>query len=87
LKLRLRIAGLVAVVAIAIAWMAGAFRLSPYAHVAAIERAPTFRDATLLAAVERMLVAAAYLSHSFEYQHNPSVSGPTSMDHTASSSV
>jgi hypothetical protein len=65
-------------VAVAGAWKIGAFSPSPYAHVATIERTPVFRDATLLSEAERMPVAQAYLSRSFEYQHNPSVCGPTS---------
>jgi hypothetical protein len=60
------------------AWMFGAFSPSPYAHVASIERTPVFRNAALLAEAERMPVARAYLSRPFEYQHNPSVCGPTS---------
>ena len=69
------VAALCAVVA-AGAWQFGA--PSPYAHVASIERTPVFRDPALLAQAERMPVARAYLGHAFEYQHNPSVCGPTS---------
>jgi hypothetical protein len=65
-------------VVFAVAWAFGVFSPSPYARVTSIERAPTFRNATLLAEAERMPVARAYLSRSFEYQHNPSVCGPTS---------
>ena len=80
MKLRWGIAAVVAFCAVAVAgaWMLGAFTPSPYAHVASIEHTPTFRNTTLLAEAERMPVARAYLSRSFEYQHNPSVCGPTS---------
>jgi hypothetical protein len=65
-------------VIVAGAWQFGVFSPSPYAHVASIERTPVFRNAALLAQAERMPVARAYLGHAFEYQHNPSVCGPTS---------
>jgi len=65
-------------VVFAVAWSFGVFSPSPYARVTSIERTPTFRNAALLAEAERMPVARAYLSRSFEYQHNPSVCGPTS---------
>jgi hypothetical protein len=65
-------------VVVAGAWALGAFSPSPYAHVATIEHTPVFRNAALLAEAERMPVARTYLSRSFEYQHNPSVCGPTS---------
>jgi len=71
------VAALCAVV-VAGAWELGVFSPSPYAHVATIERTPVFRNTALLAEAERMPVARAYLSRSFEYQHNPSVCGPTS---------
>ena len=78
MKARWGIAAFVFAVCVVVAWSMGMFSLSPYAHVATIERTPTFRDATLLAKAEHTPVAKDYLSHSFEYQHNPSVCGPTS---------
>ena len=80
MKLRWGIATFAALVAVVVAgaWEIGAFSPSPYAHVATIERTSVFRDAALLAEAERMPVARSYLSRSFEYQHNPSVCGPTS---------
>lgn len=81
MKLRWEIvaaAALCAVVVIAGIWKFGAFSSSPYALVATIEHTPVFRDPSLLAQAERMPVARAYLSRAFEYQHNPSVCGPTS---------
>jgi hypothetical protein len=78
LKNRWRVAVFVAVVTFAGAWALGAFSPSPYAHVASIERTSDFRNAALIAQAEHMPVAETYLSHAFEYQHNPSVCGPTS---------
>jgi hypothetical protein len=80
MRMRWGIVAFVALCAVAVAgaWKIGAFSPSPYAHVATIEHTPVFRDAALLMEAERMPVARAYLSHSFEYQHNPSVCGPTS---------
>jgi hypothetical protein len=80
MKLRWGIAVFAALWAIvfAVAWSFGVFSPSPYARVASIERTPTYRNASLLAEAERMPVARAYLSRPFEYQHNPSVCGPTS---------
>jgi len=80
MKLRWSIAIAVAFCAVvaAAAWQFGVFSPSPYAHVASIERTPVFRDAGLIAEAERGPVARAYLARTFEYQHNPSVCGPTS---------
>jgi hypothetical protein len=79
MKTRWGIAALcAALVVAAAAWMSGVFTPSPYGHVTSIERTPTFRNAALIAEAERMPVARSYLSRSFEYQHNPSVCGPTS---------
>jgi hypothetical protein len=78
MKRRWGIAAACAVVIVAGAWALGAFSPSPYANVASIEHTSDFRNATLLAEAERMPVAQAYLSRSFEYQHNASVCGPTS---------
>jgi Phytochelatin synthase len=85
MKTRFRIVALLALafvvvlVAAAALWMLAAMRGDPaYAHVASIERTTTFRNATLIAQAERLPVAASYLSHSYEYQHNGSVCGPTS---------
>ena len=59
-------------------WLSAATNSSPdYAQVESIERAATYRDATLLALAEQLPVASAYLSHPFEYQDNPSFCGPT----------
>ena len=80
MKMRWGIAVVAALCAVVVAgaWEFGAFSPSPYAHVATIERTSVFRDAALLAEAERMPVARSYLSGAFEYQHNPSVCGPTS---------
>ncbi|HTW35811.1 MAG TPA: phytochelatin synthase family protein [Rhizomicrobium sp.] len=78
MKWRSEIAALCAVVVAGGAWMFGAFSASPYAHVTSIERSASFRDAALIAEAERTPVARSYLARTFEYQHNPSVCGPTS---------
>jgi hypothetical protein len=78
MKARWSIAAACAALFVAGAWALGAFSPSPYANVASIERTPAFRNTTLLAEAERMPVAQTYLSRPFEYQHNPSVCGPTS---------
>ena len=78
MKRRWGIVAVCAVVVVAGAWALGAFSPSPYAAVASIEHTSDFRNTMLLAEAERMPVAQAYLSRSFEYQHNPSVCGPTS---------
>lgn len=78
MNLRWGVAAFAAMLVVAGTWAIGAFSPSPYSHVATIERTATFRNASLLAEAEHMPVAQAYLSRAFEYQHNPSVCGPTS---------
>ena len=72
------------VLALAVGWLAvrlGPLFLAPneYARVPSIEHTATYRDPALLRAAWAMPVASRYRQLPFEFQHNQSVCGPTSV--------
>jgi hypothetical protein len=73
-------------IALALASAAIIVRIAPllvdshdYANVTSIERTPDYRDASLLHEAWQLPVAARYAQHPYEYQHNQSFCGPTSV--------